>query len=128
MNFFQSQKVMRMVEALEGKGFCLPLMKGEVELAEKLAAITRQVGPLCYHLFHANLCVCSRNWIICWFVYNACSWKDLEQNFLVGSKIFLLYRVFKQMISVVLFFYQDQLKFMNSLLPVCRRLVFDATI
>lgn len=40
-------KVMRMVEALEGKGFRLPLMKGEVELAEKLAAITRQVDISC---------------------------------------------------------------------------------
>lgn len=37
------QKVMRLLEALEGKGFRLPLMKGEAELAEKLAAITRQV-------------------------------------------------------------------------------------
>ena len=37
-------KVMRIVEALEGKGYRLPLMKGEVELVEKLAAITRQVG------------------------------------------------------------------------------------
>ncbi|KAK2969282.1 hypothetical protein RJ640_030823 [Escallonia rubra] len=36
-------RVMRIVEALEGKGFRLPLMKGEVELAEKLAAITRQL-------------------------------------------------------------------------------------
>lgn len=36
-------RVMRMVEALEGKGFRLPLMKGEVELAEKLATITRQI-------------------------------------------------------------------------------------
>lgn len=35
---------MRIVEALEGKGFRLPLMKGEGELAEKLAAVTRQVG------------------------------------------------------------------------------------
>ncbi|XVE74795.1 hypothetical protein DITRI_Ditri12bG0047000 [Diplodiscus trichospermus] len=35
-------KMMRIVEALEGKGYRLPLMKGEVELAEKLAAITRQ--------------------------------------------------------------------------------------
>lgn len=34
---------MRIVEALEGKGCRLPLMKGEAELAEKLAAITRQV-------------------------------------------------------------------------------------
>lgn len=40
-------KVMRIVEALEGKGFRLPLMKGEVELAEKLAAITRQVNDSC---------------------------------------------------------------------------------
>lgn len=38
---------MRIVEALEGKGCRLPLMKGEVELAEKLAATTRQVT---YHL------------------------------------------------------------------------------
>lgn len=37
------QKVMRILEALEGKGFRLPLMKGEADLAEKLAAITRQV-------------------------------------------------------------------------------------
>ncbi|ONI30053.1 hypothetical protein PRUPE_1G228700 [Prunus persica] len=36
-------RVMRLLEALEGKGFRLPLMKGEAELAEKLAAITRQL-------------------------------------------------------------------------------------
>ncbi|PON82834.1 Nucleoporin [Trema orientale] len=36
-------RVMKIVEALEGKGCRLPLMKGEVELAEKLAAITRQL-------------------------------------------------------------------------------------
>ncbi|KAM0987703.1 hypothetical protein ACFX2I_011729 [Malus domestica] len=36
-------RVMRILEALEGKGFRLPLMKGEVELAEKLAAVTRQL-------------------------------------------------------------------------------------
>ncbi|XP_022776310.1 nuclear pore complex protein NUP54-like isoform X1 [Durio zibethinus] len=36
-------KMMRIVEALEGKGCHLPLMRGEVELAEKLAAITRQL-------------------------------------------------------------------------------------
>uniref|UniRef100_A0A7N0UUF7 Nucleoporin Nup54 alpha-helical domain-containing protein n=1 Tax=Kalanchoe fedtschenkoi TaxID=63787 RepID=A0A7N0UUF7_KALFE len=36
-------RVMRIVEALEGKGFRVPLMKGEVELAERLAAITRQL-------------------------------------------------------------------------------------
>ncbi|WJZ81659.1 hypothetical protein VitviT2T_001488 [Vitis vinifera] len=36
-------RVMRIVEALEGKGYRLPLMKGEVELVEKLAAITRQL-------------------------------------------------------------------------------------
>ncbi|KAF5443537.1 hypothetical protein F2P56_036085 [Juglans regia] len=36
-------RVMRIVEALEGKGFRLPLTKGEAELAEKLAAITRQL-------------------------------------------------------------------------------------
>lgn len=36
--------MMRIVEALEGKGYRLPLMKGEVELAEKLAAITRQAS------------------------------------------------------------------------------------
>ncbi|KAL7206649.1 hypothetical protein ACSBR2_019377 [Camellia fascicularis] len=35
--------VMRIVEALEGKGCRVPLMKGEAELAEKLAAITRQL-------------------------------------------------------------------------------------
>ncbi|KAL9226399.1 hypothetical protein vseg_002217 [Gypsophila vaccaria] len=39
-------RVMRIVEALEGKGCRLPLMKGEVELAEKLALIVRQLkGP-----------------------------------------------------------------------------------
>ncbi|OMO88180.1 Nucleoporin Nup54/Nup57/Nup44 [Corchorus olitorius] len=37
-------KMMRIVEALESKGCRLPLMKGEVELAEKLAAITRQAS------------------------------------------------------------------------------------
>ncbi|KAK6160391.1 hypothetical protein DH2020_003772 [Rehmannia glutinosa] len=36
-------RIMRIVEALESKGSRLPLMKGEVELAEKLAAITRQL-------------------------------------------------------------------------------------
>ncbi|KAL2253744.1 nuclear pore complex protein NUP54 [Sesamum indicum] len=36
-------RIMRIIEALEGKGSRLPLMKGEVELAEKLAAITRQL-------------------------------------------------------------------------------------
>ncbi|KAH9708276.1 nuclear pore complex protein NUP54 [Citrus sinensis] len=36
-------RVMRIVEALESKGCRLPLMKGEVELAEKLASITRQL-------------------------------------------------------------------------------------
>ncbi|XP_015894251.1 nuclear pore complex protein NUP54 [Ziziphus jujuba] len=36
-------RMMRIVEALEGKGYRLPLMKGEAELAEKLAAITRQL-------------------------------------------------------------------------------------
>ncbi|KAE8688175.1 Nuclear pore complex protein NUP54 [Hibiscus syriacus] len=35
-------RMMRIVEALEGKGCRVPLMKGEVELAEKLATITRQ--------------------------------------------------------------------------------------
>ncbi|CAL5349700.1 unnamed protein product [Camellia sinensis] len=35
--------VMRIVEALEGKGCRVPSMKGEAELAEKLAAITRQL-------------------------------------------------------------------------------------
>ena len=40
---------MRILEALEGKGSRLPLMKGEVEVAEKLAVITRQVGVP--HLF-----------------------------------------------------------------------------
>lgn len=36
-------KVMRIVEGLEGKGFRLPLTKGEAELSEKLTGITRQV-------------------------------------------------------------------------------------
>ncbi|CAI9093221.1 OLC1v1028666C1 [Oldenlandia corymbosa var. corymbosa] len=36
-------RVMRIIEALEGKGCRLPLMKGEAELAEKLASITRQL-------------------------------------------------------------------------------------
>ncbi|CAN4092826.1 unnamed protein product [Withania somnifera] len=39
-------RVMRILEALEGKGCRLPLIKGEGELAEKLTAITRQLkGP-----------------------------------------------------------------------------------
>lgn len=38
----RSLRVMRIVEALEGKGCRLPLTKGEVELAEKLAGIIRQ--------------------------------------------------------------------------------------
>ncbi|KAK7387576.1 hypothetical protein VNO78_28478 [Psophocarpus tetragonolobus] len=36
-------RVMRVVEALEGKGCRIPLTKGEAELAEKLATITRQL-------------------------------------------------------------------------------------
>lgn len=36
-------RVMRILEALEGKGCRLPLMKGEAELAEKLTAIMRQL-------------------------------------------------------------------------------------
>ncbi|KAF2292877.1 hypothetical protein GH714_029562 [Hevea brasiliensis] len=36
-------RIMRIMEALEGKGYRMPLMKGEAELAEKLAAITRQL-------------------------------------------------------------------------------------
>ncbi|KNA24677.1 hypothetical protein SOVF_013630 [Spinacia oleracea] len=36
-------RVMRIVEALEGKGCRLPLMKAEVELAEKLAGTVRQL-------------------------------------------------------------------------------------
>ncbi|KAG6764634.1 hypothetical protein POTOM_032113 [Populus tomentosa] len=36
-------EVMRIMEALEGKGFRLPLTKAEAELAEKLAAIIRQL-------------------------------------------------------------------------------------
>lgn len=36
-------RLMRIIEALDGKGYRLPLMKGEAELAEKLAAITRQL-------------------------------------------------------------------------------------
>ncbi|XP_071929583.1 nuclear pore complex protein NUP54-like isoform X2 [Coffea arabica] len=36
-------RVMRIIEALEGKGCRSPLMKGEAELAEKLAALTRQL-------------------------------------------------------------------------------------
>lgn len=39
-----SQKLMRILEALEAKGFRLPLTIGEVELAEKLVTIIRQVG------------------------------------------------------------------------------------
>ena len=42
---------MRIVEALEGKGLRVPLMKGEVELAEKLNAIARQVCPFRSALF-----------------------------------------------------------------------------
>ncbi|XP_075518381.1 nuclear pore complex protein NUP54 isoform X1 [Primulina tabacum] len=36
-------RLMRIIESLEGKGCRLPLMKGEAELAEKLAMITRQL-------------------------------------------------------------------------------------
>ncbi|WOL00378.1 nuclear pore complex protein [Canna indica] len=39
-------RVMRIVEALESKGYRMPLMKDEAELAEKLATIARQLkGP-----------------------------------------------------------------------------------
>ncbi|KAF9596927.1 hypothetical protein IFM89_014491 [Coptis chinensis] len=36
-------RLMRIVEALEGKGCRVPLMKGEAELAEKLASLTMQL-------------------------------------------------------------------------------------
>ncbi|KAK1294887.1 hypothetical protein QJS10_CPA16g00986 [Acorus calamus] len=36
-------RVMRILEALEGKGFRVPLTKGEAELAEKLAALAKQI-------------------------------------------------------------------------------------
>lgn len=39
------------MEALEGKGCRLPLMKGEAELAEKLALVTRQVAIFCPFIF-----------------------------------------------------------------------------
>jgi len=42
---------MRIVEALEGKGCRIPLTKGEAELAEKLATITRQVKNLSNTIF-----------------------------------------------------------------------------
>lgn len=35
---------MRILEGLEGRGFRLPLTKGEAELAEKLVSFIRQVG------------------------------------------------------------------------------------
>ncbi|CAL9115469.1 nuclear pore complex protein NUP54-like [Musa acuminata AAA Group] len=39
-------RIMRIVEALESKGYRMPLMKGEAELTEKLAAIAKQLkGP-----------------------------------------------------------------------------------
>jgi len=44
-------KVMRVVEALEGKGCRIPLTKGEAELAEKLATVTRQVKFLSKTIF-----------------------------------------------------------------------------
>lgn len=34
------------MEALEGKGYRLPLMKGEIELVEKLPTITKQLKGL----------------------------------------------------------------------------------
>lgn len=36
-------RLMRIIEALEGKGFRLPLTKGEAEIAEKLGATVRQM-------------------------------------------------------------------------------------
>ncbi|KAK9129483.1 hypothetical protein Sjap_009970 [Stephania japonica] len=39
-------RVMRIIEALEGKGCRMPLVKDEAELAEKLAALTMQVTSL----------------------------------------------------------------------------------
>lgn len=41
---------MRIVEALESKGCRVPVVKGEAELAEKLALITRQVRII-HHLY-----------------------------------------------------------------------------
>lgn len=48
-------KVMRIVEAMESKGCRLPLVKGEADLAEKLAAITRQVHVLWPSSFGRNV-------------------------------------------------------------------------
>lgn len=55
---------MRILEALEGKGCRIPLTKGEAELIEKLAAITRQVkfivlchGVIFYLLVEVKLIV-----------------------------------------------------------------------
>ncbi|KAJ8539908.1 hypothetical protein K7X08_026297 [Anisodus acutangulus] len=55
-------RVMRILEALEGKGCRLPLMKGEADLAEKLAAITRQLKGSGAELFRRvqNLLTISR--------------------------------------------------------------------
>ncbi|KAF6150041.1 hypothetical protein GIB67_002823 [Kingdonia uniflora] len=39
----EQEKVMRIVEVMEGKGCRVPLMKAEAELAEKLAALTLQL-------------------------------------------------------------------------------------
>lgn len=50
---------MRIVEALESKGYRMPLMKGEAELTEKLAAIAKQVGPLFWIPSPVSFCIIS---------------------------------------------------------------------
>jgi len=74
--------MMRIVEALEGKGCRLPLMKGEVELAEKLAAIIRQVCE--------SLVVVAR--VLYWAAFSDittfCSLRGLGQIFQGESKIY----------------------------------------
>ncbi|KAL1550440.1 Nuclear pore complex protein Nup54 [Salvia divinorum] len=68
-------RAMRIIEALEGKGCRLPLMKGEVELAEKLAATTRQLKGSGAELSRRvqNLLMVSR----------------LQADSLIGSSIYL---------------------------------------
>ncbi|KAI4383605.1 hypothetical protein MLD38_009420 [Melastoma candidum] len=74
-------QVMRIVEALEGKGCRLPLVKGEAQLADKLAIITKQ------------------------------SSKVLEQNFRRGFRVCLQYHDLKRMVELLVHYtYPDQRK------------------
>lgn len=106
--WFVCLQVMRIIEGLEGKGFRLPLTKGEAELSEKLTAITRQVCFI-FYLFNSSSRITKfdvKKWV--WIL----RWKVPEQSFLGGCKVCKQYLVLKDipLLLVVPFISLGQLK------------------